>query len=131
MSEKKKAIIITLLSAIVFCALIIAASLSPLSEMGENANQFNSLGMWLAIAIILTFYIVPLALYVFGPKWMKIIMAILCATGIVVFLSTIVAVVIIGIINDMLTTLISVIMICGLGIIVNTVWFFVAFSKKY
>lgn len=127
MNNKKHIIALTILSACLFCALIIVVSLSPLAEMGENANKFNSIGMWLSIAMILFFYFIPLLLYAIGLRWIKIIMAIFCALGIVIFLSTIVSVVIIGIVNNNILYLTGVIIVSGLGVVVNSLWFFATF----
>lgn len=53
MSRKNSVAIVTIISAFLFCAMIAAASLSPLAETGGAANQFNSVGMWSAIGMIL------------------------------------------------------------------------------
>lgn len=59
MNKNIRITLITLSSALLFSTMIVFASLSPLSDMGETANQFNSLGMWLSIAMVFIFYIVP------------------------------------------------------------------------
>ncbi|KNE22561.1 hypothetical protein AFK71_01600 [Virgibacillus pantothenticus] len=128
--NKKYLIALTILSAFLFCGLIIVTSLSPLSELGDNANQFNSKGMWLSIAMILIFYLVPFILYTVGLNWMKIVMAVFCTIGIVMLLSTIVMVAIIGLINDNMLQLSSVMVISGMGVLVNIIWFFVAFRAR-
>ncbi|SHH24436.1 DUF5391 family protein [Virgibacillus chiguensis] len=130
MKNKKYIIALTVLSAFLFSALIIAGSLSPLSEMGDNANQFNSVGMWLSIAMILFFYLIPVILYAIGLNWIKIIMAIFCVIGIVILLSTIVIVLIIGLVNHNMLQLSSVLIVSILGVIINIVWLIVAFWKN-
>lgn len=130
MKNKKYIIALTVLSAFLFSALIIAGSLSPLSEMGDHANQFNSVGMWLSIAMILFFYLIPVILYAIGLNWMKITMAIFCVIGIVILLSTIVIVLIIGLVNHNMWQLSSVLIVSILGVIINIVWLIVAFWKN-
>lgn len=130
MNSKKNTAIITLISAFLFSALIVAVSLSPLSELGKNANQFNSVGMWLDIGIILIFYIVPLASYLAGLQWMKYVMAVLCSGGLFVFISTFSVITIIGIVKTSLPPLLGVLIVCGLAIIINVIWFFATFRSK-
>lgn len=130
MNNKKKTVIIALISALLFCTLIAAASLSPLSELGKHANQFNSVGMWSSIGMILIFYIVPIGLYLAGLNWMKYVMAILCTIGLFGFISTFLVVTIIGVVMASLTSLLGVLIVCGLASIINVIWFFVTFRSK-
>lgn len=51
MSRKNSVAIVTIISAFLFCAMIAAASLSPLAGTGGAANEFNSVGMWSAIGM--------------------------------------------------------------------------------
>jgi hypothetical protein len=130
MDNRKKVTIITLISAILFCSMTIVASLSPLSEVGKNANQFNSLGMWLSIAMILFFYIVPLLMYRTGLEWVKYIMAVFCALGLLTLISIMFSIAIFGVAKNMLPSLISLLVICGMASITNIIWFFVALPTK-
>lgn len=59
MSKKNSVAIMTAISAFLFCAVIVAASLSPLAGTGAAANQFNSVGMWSAVGMILVLYFIP------------------------------------------------------------------------
>lgn len=130
MDNRKKVTIITLISAILFCSTIVAASLSPLSEVGKNANQFNSLGMWLSIAMILFFYIVPLLMYRTGLEWVKYIMAVFCALGLLILISIMFSIAIVGVAKNMLPSLMSILVICGIASVINIIWFFVALPTK-
>ena len=129
MRNKKKIIIMTLFSALLFCMVIVICSMSPLSDMGENANQFNSLGMWLSIAMILVFYLVPLLMYSLGLEWMKYLMAVFCSFGLLIMLSMILLVVLIGAVKGILPSLIGVLVISGINGLINIIWFFTTFSK--
>jgi len=108
---------------------IVICSLSPLSDMGENANQFNSLGMWLSIAMILVFYLVPLLMFSLGLEWMKYLMAVFCSFGLLIMLSMILLVVFIGAVKGILASLIGVLVISGINGLINIIWFFTTFSK--
>ncbi|MCI4140044.1 DUF5391 domain-containing protein, partial [Bacillus vallismortis] len=66
MSIKNSVAIMTVISSFLFCAMIAAASLSPLSETGGEANQFNSVGMWSAIGMVLVLYFIPFLIYMLG-----------------------------------------------------------------
>ena len=129
MKTSKSIVINTIFSAFLFCILIVVISLSPLSELGKNANQFNSSGMWLAIINILSFYAIPLFLYLIGLKWMKFIMTFLCALGILIFIFLLLTVLVIGYSMTTISELNSVIFVCILAIITNVIWFFVAFHS--
>lgn len=79
MSRKNRVVIMTAISAFLFCAMIAAASLSPLADTGSSANQFNSIGMWSAIGMILVFYLIPILIYMLGVDAMRYVMAALAA----------------------------------------------------
>src|SRR5690625_7506552 len=130
MGQAKNITIVTIASALTFCALIVFASLTPLANLRNNANQFNSPEMWLSIAFILTTYIIPLMLFYIYPKLGKVILAIFCGIGILMFLTSIPVFVLLGVILEMLPSLISVLIICAIGVIINIVWFVVAYSCK-
>ena len=128
MGNKKKIVLLTLLSALTFCGIIVASSLSPLSEIG-NANQFNSIGMWLAIFMILVLYALPLMLYSLGLEWVKYVMSVFCALGILSIVFMILIVLIIGATKGIIASLTGVIFACGINLIINFIWFVAAFSK--
>ncbi|KZO01084.1 DUF5391 family protein [Pseudobacillus badius] len=130
MENKKKTAAATLLSAALFCALIAASSLSPLSEWGRNANQFNSPGMWLAMAIVFILYIVPLSMYMAGFAWMKYVMAVCCALGLLSFLFTLVVAIVAGMVSGTTLQFIGVLGVCSLAMAVNISWFFIALGSK-
>lgn len=124
--NKCKAVSITLVSAVLFCLLVVMISFSPLSNYGPHANKFNSFGMWSSVGIILLFYIVPLMIYVLGISAMRFVLAFVLAIGIlsdfslmtVVFISNLFA-------KNSLYTLIGV--ICIASLIVNVIWFLEVF----
>lgn len=130
MKNKLNVSIMTSISALLFCIFIISGSLSPLSLMGDSANQFNSLGMWLSIGMILTFYVIPLFLYLIGLDWMKHIMSFLCAIGILIFVTSFFTILMIGIVMNVISSLSIVIATCILAIIVNIIWFIIAYKQK-
>ncbi|MGE7782158.1 DUF5391 family protein [Peribacillus sp. NPDC097264] len=129
MRNKKKIIIMTLFSALLFCMVIVLSSLSPLADTGKNANQFNSIGMWLSIAMMLVLYFVPLLLYVIGLEWMKYVMAVFCSLSLLSLLPMIGIVVFLGVMEGFTSSLIGVVIVSGMNILINTIWFFTAFSK--
>ncbi|WP_257821917.1 DUF5391 domain-containing protein [Salipaludibacillus agaradhaerens] len=128
--RKFNVMVISVMSAMLFCAVIVLSSLSPLAKTGPNANEFGSTGMWTAIGGILLVYLIPLLLYGIGVPAMKYVMAVLCGGGILT------SVPIVGISALMLSSsndtvmLYSVIIVgCSL-IIVNIAWFFFAFHSE-
>lgn len=129
MANKKSITLTTILSALLFCVLIVASSLSPLSEYGKNANQFNSLGMWASIGMILLFYAIPLFMYLLGLTWMKYIMTFLCAFGIFIYVSTLFLFIVFGIFTETIPALLKVFIVCVLAIITNIIWLFMAFRS--
>lgn len=129
MKNKKNIIGLTLFSAFLFCMVIVMCSLSPLSETSVNANQFNSIGMWLSILMMFVLYIVPLLLYAIGLEWMKYIMAIFCSLGLLALLPMIAIVLFMGAMEGFTLSLIGVIIVSGMNVLVNTIWFFTTFSK--
>lgn len=74
MSRKNSVAIVTIISAFLFCAMIVAASLSQLVGTGGASNQFNSVGMWSAIGMILVLYFIPFLIYMLGVDAMRYVM---------------------------------------------------------
>jgi|SRR5690625_2264072 len=127
---KNKIILYTIFSAILFTLFIIFSSLSPLAYSGPNANQFNSSGMWGSIAFILIAYAIPLMLYAIHPTSAKVIMAIFCTLGLILALVSCIVIGIFGYITGTLIALIGVVTIAIAICIINTMWFFKAFSRS-
>ncbi|CAG9615052.1 hypothetical protein BACCIP111899_04288 [Bacillus rhizoplanae] len=80
-TNKSRVIFMTLVSALLFCSLLIAGSLSPLADSGPRANKFGTMGMWTAIGMALSTYLLPLILYIAGLNIMKFVMAVFCGLG--------------------------------------------------
>ncbi|PFW87557.1 hypothetical protein COL32_27340 [Bacillus pseudomycoides] len=130
-SKKSGIVFVTLVSALLFCSVLVSASLSPLSDLRSNANKFNSLGMWTSIGEILVFYVVPLLLYIAGIKAMRFIMAVLCGMGLFINLVILASVFIIMRVNDYsLSSVLGVIIFCSAVSLTNIIWFFVAFRSN-
>nr|WP_295972247.1 DUF5391 family protein [uncultured Bacillus sp.] len=130
MQERTKITIVTLTSAFLFCAMTVFTSLSPLSQLGKNANQFNSLGMWISLGLIFLFYLIPLVLYLAGLKWMKYVIAVLCWLGLFIFISLMLIFIIFGVSHGIVSSIMPLLIICGMGCITNILWFIAAFQKK-
>ncbi|MCQ5303547.1 DUF5391 family protein [Bacillus licheniformis] len=119
----------TLISAFLFCSMIVAASLSPLAHSGPHANEFGTLGMWAAIGTVLLFYMLPLAVYMAGFDAMKFVMAVLCGIGLIITLTMSPVFVLIGAIGGNASALLGVAGLCVLLAIVNVIWLVVAFHR--
>ncbi|MFF2589166.1 DUF5391 family protein [Peribacillus butanolivorans] len=130
MRKRKGIIFMTLLSAVLFCALLITISLSPLADIGPNANQFGSLGMWISIGMVLVFYLLPLIIYWMGLDVIRFVLALFCCGGLLINSSIIVAVLVIAKFKDIGDIYIaSITGLCLAAIIVNILWFFIAFRS--
>lgn len=126
-----KVMVITLVSWLLFCSLIVVVSLSPLSELGEGANHFNSVGMWTSFGISTLGYLIPLAFFLLGVKYFKTIMTIFCSMGLLSGLTMIGTIIVLcsfvsNISYD--STIIGSLISSGLLCVVNLVWFIVVFS---
>jgi len=130
MKNKKKIISMTLLSCLLFCLVIVLSSLSPLSETGDAANEFNSAGMWISVMMMMALYVIPLLLYSLGLEWMKYIMAIMCVLGVLIYVFLIVLVTFFGALNNIIPSLLPLLAVSGIACLINVVWFFTTFSKK-
>lgn len=118
--------LMTIISGLFFCSIMIAASLSPFPDPGE----FNSLGMWLNIMLLLFFYILSLVLYGAGVKGMKYVMAVFCGIGLLISLSIIALSLVIGAFAYNISDFQSVIALCVMATVSNIVWYVVAFNKR-
>ncbi|MFB6499295.1 DUF5391 family protein [Bacillus haynesii] len=129
MKTKVIVMIWSLISAFLFCSMILTASLSPLAHSGPHANEFGTLGMWAAIGTVLIFYMLPLAVFMAGFDAMKFVMAVLCGIGLIIALTMIPIVMLIGAIGGYASALWGVAGLCILLAIVNVIWFIVAFRR--
>ncbi|MEH7463324.1 DUF5391 family protein [Bacillus thuringiensis] len=121
--NKSRVIFMTLVSALLFCAMLVAASLSPLADSGPNANKFGNSNMWASISIVLVFYILPLILYMVGLHIMKIVMAVFCGLGLLMSLTVLVITLTIGLSTTLLV-------LCIATLIVNVMWYIIAFRSS-
>lgn len=129
-AKKNGVVIMTLISALLFCSVVVATSLSPLSDLGPNANKFGSLGMWSAIGTVLAFYILPLIVYMLGVDAMRYVMGVLCGFGLLINLSQIVVILVLGVFaENIIPSLLGVTCVCVATVIVSIIWYFVAFRS--
>jgi hypothetical protein len=131
--QRKNVLIVTLISCLLFCSMIVVISLSPLSDMGENANKFNSAGMWSAVGSIFLSYIIPLTLYLLRMEFIKYIMAVFCFLGLVTSISIVAIIFAIDDLRSVIYTdlsLMIVVVCCSLLFIINILWLSVAFSSS-
>lgn len=120
----------TTISAFLFCAVIVAASLSPLAGTGAAANQFNSVGMWSAVGMILVLYFIPFLVYMLGVDAMRYVMAVLCGFGLLIHLSSAGFILMFSFFSDHLLS--EVIFVFGISLAaaaVNVIWFVAAFRR--
>ncbi|UOQ86227.1 DUF5391 family protein [Gracilibacillus salinarum] len=128
---KKRVVITTLLSAILFCAMMTLSSASPLADSGPNTNTFNSLGMWLAVIMILMFYMIPLIMYMIGVDAMKYVLAVFCGVGILINLALIPINLLIGEVSGQIAPItFAVVAICTVTCVVNIIWYRIAFCHR-
>ncbi|MBV5121551.1 DUF5391 domain-containing protein [Bacillus halotolerans] len=130
MSRKNSVAIMTAISALLFCAMIAAASLSPLAGTGGAANQFNSVGMWSAIGMIFVLYFIPLIIYMLGVDAMRYVMAVLCGFGLLIHLSSAGFILMYSFFSDHpFSDVIFVIGVSLAAAAVNVIWFVAAFRS--
>ncbi len=128
---KKSLVIMTLISAILFCGMYILSSISPpLSEWKPNNNKINSVRLWIDIVIFLSLYIIPLILYKSGMHTMKYIMAIFCGIGMFVSCSIMIGLSITSSIFGSDSPSLVVLVLCTATLIANFFWYILAFHKK-
>ncbi|MCR6109726.1 DUF5391 family protein [Bacillus sp. A301a_S52] len=128
--KKFNVMVMSVISAMLFCSVVVLSSLSSLANTGPNANEYGSTGMWAAIVGILIFYIIPLVLYGIGVEAMSYVMATFCGVGILISMTIVgVSVLMLSPSNDNVM-LYSVIILGFALILVNIAWFFFAFYSK-
>ncbi len=120
----------TTISAFLFCAVIVAASLSPLAGTGAAANQFNSAGMWSAVGMILVLYFIPFLIYMLGVEAMRFVMAVLCGFGVLIHLSSAGFILMFSLFSDhQFSEVIFVIGVSLAAAAANVIWFVAAFRS--
>jgi len=119
-------VVMTIISGLLFCLIMVSGTLSPF----PGNDEFNSLGMWMNIGMMLFFYGLSLLLYMAGIKPMTYIMAVFCGIGLLISISILVLSFIFGTVNNNITEYLGLILLCMLATFVNFIWYSVAFSKK-
>lgn len=129
-TNKIRIIYTTLISTLFFCTLIVMSSLSPLANFGKHANRFGSIGMWTSIGIVLLIYLLPLIAYVLRVNSMKYVMAVIISIFNIAIIGISISVsMIIGKTKDN-STLIYILITCCITLIINIIWYFMAFRKS-
>jgi cell division protein FtsW (lipid II flippase) len=131
MEHKKQVLTWTILSAILYIVMIIVSSISPLSKMGENANTFNSVGMWTSIGMVVFFYVLFCLPYFLGMEFMKYVMTVCCAIGLMSFIGVVGISVVLLFVKSISLSIIILMIICVVGIIVNIKWFHEAYKNHH
>ncbi|MDR4433625.1 DUF5391 family protein [Bacillus tequilensis] len=131
MSRKNSVAIMTAISAFLFCTVIVATSLSPLAGTGGAANQFNSVGMWSAVGMILVLYFIPFLIYMLGVEAMRFVMAALCGFGVLIHLSSAGFILMFSLFSDhhQFSEVIFVIGVSLAAAAANVIWFVAAFRS--
>ena len=134
-SRSTGVVVVTLISMVCCCLAVVFASLTPLAETGPHANKFGSSGMWSAIVFLVLLYVVPLIMYMCGIKFIKYIMALFCAIGLMMSVAfafdAIVTLLIKGSPDaDYVSPAIGLAASAGIGTIANIVWYILAFKKS-
>ncbi|WP_440603946.1 DUF5391 family protein [Bacillus sp. GB_SG_008] len=122
-TNKSRIIFMTLVSALLFCSLLVTASLSPLANSGPSANKLGTMGMWTAIGMALATYLLPLILYIVGLNVMKFVMAVFCGLGLLINSAILIVALTMGGFPILLG-------LCIATLIVNVMWYFVAFRSS-
>jgi|SRR5690625_523865 len=125
---KYRVVVITIISALFFCLIMVSASLSPFPSSAKN--EFNSFGMWVNVGLILFFYILPLILYMMGVKAMKYVMAAFCGLGLLISFSIVALSFVVGEIANNISDFLAVIILCIFALIINIIWYIVVFKNK-
>ena len=73
----KKTTVLTIILALIWCMIIVLATLSPLAQTGCTSNQFGDMGMWADIGLILVLFLLPQYFYDKGSKGAKIVLAVI------------------------------------------------------
>ncbi|MFQ8900409.1 MAG: DUF5391 family protein [[Clostridium] scindens] len=71
----KKTTVLTIILALIWCMIIVLATLSPLAQTGGTSNQFGDMGMWADIGLILVLFLLPQYFYDKGSKGAKIVLS--------------------------------------------------------
>lgn len=116
-TNKSRVIFMTLVSVLLFCAMLVVASLSPLADSRPNSNKLGTSNMWTSLGMVLILYILPLILYMVGVHIMKFVMAAFCGFGLLVIILTI-------------GLSITLLLLCIATLIVNVMWYIIAFCSS-
>ena len=76
----KKTTVLTIILALIWCMIIVLATLSPLAQTGGTSNPFGDMGMWADIGLILVLFLLPQYFYDKGSKGAKIVLAVIIGT---------------------------------------------------
>lgn len=121
---------ISLISGVIWASLILLITLSPLSEYGEHATQFNTMSMWGQIIGIFCLFLLPVLFELLQwPRTAKYTLAILLGIFLVIALAMIF--ILIGFMSikglnaylGSILTLLLVFAFCGLS------WYVLTFSE--
>lgn len=62
----KKDHLVTILLALIWCTIMVLATISPFAQSGGASNEFGDIGMWLGLVFILILFLLPLYFQIKG-----------------------------------------------------------------
>ena len=132
-AKSTRVFLMTLLTMLGMCGIVVLCSLSPLSTLGEHANQFGDSGMFSALLGVAAPYLVPGILLASGFWAAKIILAVVhgvfflgsAAVGITAFIlwQTLFS-------AQPDAAMIGLLLCCAATAVLHIVWFPMAFLKE-
>ena len=75
-AKSTRVFLMTLLTMLAMCGIVVLCSLSPLSTLGAHSNQFGDAGMFSALLGVAAPYVVPGILLACGFRAAKIVLAV-------------------------------------------------------
>lgn len=118
---KKTQIALTAILALIWVAIIVLGTLSPLAQSDNVGNQFGDFGMWSAIVFILLLFFLPLIFYVKGSKKSFIILAVII--GIFIIGAIVIGATAVSSISGFNIPLASIVFLSGAYLVLSIVWF--------
>ncbi|WP_432813875.1 DUF5391 family protein [Shouchella hunanensis] len=128
---RKKIIIFTLLSFVVFSSLIMSLSLSEVLSLG-GYYSFNDVGMWTTLFVIFLCYS-PLILYIIGHEKVFYILSLFCIIGLILSILILLSTIAFSyFLTDFYSNFANISVIIGsiILIIINSIWCVIAFEKN-
>lgn len=131
-AKSTRTFLMTMLTMLAMCGIVVLCSLSPLATLGEHSNQFGDAGMFSALLGVAAPYLIPGVLLASGFRAAKVVLALV--HGVFFLASAVMSIAAFVLWNTVFSgqpdaAMIGLLVCCAASVMLHAAWFPLAFWR--